>query len=135
MPDHWDVTDSPSNKYPLRLIAAPARQFLNSTFTETSSARKMEKEPTLLIHPDDLESFSLTDGATVQVSSKVGEILIKVCPFEGLQRGTVVIESIWGNRDFPGGAGVNTLVSSEAAKPNGGAVFHDTAVKVSALKS
>jgi hypothetical protein len=50
--------------------------------------------------------------------------------FDGLQRGVVVIESIWPNADFPGGLGVNALTSADPGKPGGGAVFHDTAVWV-----
>ena len=48
--------------------------------------------------------------------------------FDGLQPGVVVIESIWPNRDFDEGLGVNALVSAEPGKPNGGAIYHDTAV-------
>jgi hypothetical protein len=48
--------------------------------------------------------------------------------FDGVQRGTVVVESLWPNRDFAGGLGINTLISSDPGQPAGGAVFHDTAV-------
>jgi methylisocitrate lyase len=40
----------------------------------------------------------------------------------------VVVESVWPNADFPGGVGINALTSEDPAPPNGGAVFHDTAV-------
>jgi len=131
MPEHWDNIDRVSDEYPFRLVAAPARQFLNTTFTETESARKMEKSPGLMMHPEDCQALNLNDDELVNVSSTVGTIQLKVRYYEGLQPGTVVVESIWGNRDFPGGSGVNTLVSSEPGQPNGGAVFHDTAVRVS----
>ncbi len=49
------------------------------------------------------------------------------CP--GRRRGTVVVESIWPAAAFGGlGHGINVLTSDEPALPNGGAVFHDTAV-------
>jgi len=41
-----------------------------------------------------------------------------------------VVESVWPNRDFEGGVGINALTSAEPGYPNGGAVFHDTAVWV-----
>jgi hypothetical protein len=47
---------------------------------------------------------------------------------EGQQPGVVVVESIWPNEAFVEGLGINVLISAEAAPPNGGAVFHDTAV-------
>jgi hypothetical protein len=40
----------------------------------------------------------------------------------------VVVESIWPNRAFEEGVGINALVSAERGLPNGGAVYHDTAV-------
>ena len=40
----------------------------------------------------------------------------------------LVVESIWPNAAFEEGVGINALISAEAAPPNGGAVFHDTAV-------
>jgi hypothetical protein len=49
-------------------------------------------------------------------------------PFDGLQRGVVVIESIWPNSAFEEGLGVNALVSAEPGPPKGGGTFHDTAV-------
>jgi hypothetical protein len=45
-----------------------------------------------------------------------------------LQRGVVVVESIWPNGAFEEGVGINALVSAEPGAPNGGAVYHDTAV-------
>jgi hypothetical protein len=48
--------------------------------------------------------------------------------FDGLQQGVVVVESIWPNGAFEEGVGINALVSAEPGAPNGGAVYHDTAV-------
>ena len=40
LPDHLNVIDNATPDKPFRLIAAPARTFLNSTFTETPSSQK-----------------------------------------------------------------------------------------------
>ncbi len=130
-PDHWDVTDQASAKYPFRLVAAPARQFLNTTFTETPTSVKNEKRPTALLHPDDLKMLSVADGEKVNMSSKCGSISLHVAAFDGLQRGVVTVESIWPNSAFEDGVGINALVSAEPGYPNGGGVFHDTAVNIS----
>lgn len=130
MPDHWQVTNEASTEYPFRLVAAPARQFLNTTFTETSSSIKREKRPTLMIHPDDLVALSITDGEKVRVTSDCGNVLVHAKAFTGVQVGVVIMESIWPNSAFESGVGVNALVSAEPGYPNGGGVFHDTAVKV-----
>ena len=133
MPDHWEVIDNSSEEYPFRLVAAPARQFLNTSFTETATSVKQEKQPTLKVHPEDLRSLLLTDGQKVLVSSQCGELIVLAKAFDGVQRGVVIMESIWPNSAFEGGVGVNALVSAEPGYPNGGGVFHDTAVVIRAF--
>ena len=133
LPDHWEVTDDSSSQYPLRLVAAPARQFLNTTFTETSSSIKREKRPTVLIHPDDLLDLSLSDDQKVRMTSKCGSVVVHSKAFDGVQKGVVIMESIWPNSAFEEGVGVNALVSAEPGYPNGGGVFHDTAVTLAGV--
>jgi anaerobic selenocysteine-containing dehydrogenase len=130
LPDYAPLNDAATAEHPLRLVTAPARQFLNSTFTPTPTSRAREGRPTLLIHPDDAARYRIADGAEIDVGNKLGVIGLHAKLFDGLLPGVVVIESLWGNADFRGGLGVNTLVSDEAGKPDGGAVFHDTAVWV-----
>ena len=48
--------------------------------------------------------------------------------FDGLQRGVLVVESIWPNSNYETGMGVNALIDADPEPPNGGAVFHDSAV-------
>jgi len=50
--------------------------------------------------------------------------------FDGLQRGVIVVESIWPNSAFEGGIGINSLVGADPGAPNGGAACHDNAVWV-----
>lgn len=128
LPDHWEVVDAASGEHPLRLVASPARQFLNSSFTETDSSRRMEKNPIVRIHPADIASYDLADGQLVTLGNAQGEVTLTAQAFDGVQQGTVVVEGIWPNKYFAGGLGINTLISNEPGKPNGGAVFHDTAV-------
>jgi len=126
--DYWDVIDQPNSTHPLRLVTAPARQFLNTTFTETPSSVRMEKQPFVLIHSDDMQRYGLVHGEMIVLGNALGEVSIEAKQFDGVQRGTVVVESLWPNHYFAGGVGINALISAEPGKPNGGAVFHDTAV-------
>jgi anaerobic selenocysteine-containing dehydrogenase len=130
LPDFSPVIDAADDRHPFRLVAAPARQFLNSTFTETPGSRGRERRPTLLLHPEDAQALGIAEGGKVEVGNKQATISLHAGLFDGLQRGVVVIESIWPNADFPGGLGVNALTSADPGKPGGGAVFHDTAVWV-----
>jgi len=128
LPDHWDSIDNSSEEFPYRLVAAPARQFLNTSFTETKSARRLEDKPLAKIHPNTLDVLGVNSGDKVILGNQLGEVLIECVAFDGVQPSTVVVESIWPNYAFERGVGINALISSEPGKPDGGAVFHDTAI-------
>jgi len=128
LPDHMDAIDKPDAEHPFRLVAAPARQFLNTSFTETPTSRAREQRPRAMIHPRDCAALGLADGGLVRIGNRRAEVVVHVRPFDGVQRGVVVVESIWPNSAFRDGVGINALVSADPAPPRGGAVFHDTAV-------
>jgi anaerobic selenocysteine-containing dehydrogenase len=109
-------------------VAAPARQFLNTSFTETPGSKAREGRPTVMVHPADCSRAGIVEGDRVRVGNRLGSIVVHARPFDGLQPGVIVIESIWPNGAFEEGIGVNTLISADAGRPNSGAVFHDTAV-------
>ncbi|MBC8338298.1 MAG: molybdopterin oxidoreductase family protein [Rhodospirillales bacterium] len=128
LPDHLDNIDAADKDHPFRLVTAPARRFLNSTFTETETSRTKEGRPTAFINPADCEALGLSDGERVRIGNRQGDVVVHVKPYEGQQPGVVVIESIWPNKAFVEGLGINALTSADSAPPAGGAVFHDTAV-------
>ncbi|MBT6272733.1 MAG: molybdopterin oxidoreductase family protein [Chromatiales bacterium] len=128
LPDYIPITDQATEARPFRMVTAPARGYLNSSFTETPTSQRLEKRPTVLIHPQDCERLTLTDGARTRIGNEQGSVVVHAKIFDGLQPGVVVVESLWPSAAFEEGAGINTLVSADAGAPNGGAVFHDTAV-------
>ena len=128
LPDHFDVIDNATPDKPFRLVAAPARTFLNSTFTETPSSLQRERRPTALLHPDDCEALGVGAGDRLTVGNERGAVIVHVEPRPGQQRGVVVVEGVWPNKHFENGIGINALTSSDPGYPHGGAVFHDTAV-------
>jgi anaerobic selenocysteine-containing dehydrogenase len=128
LPDHLAVTDETSAEHPFRLVAAPARNYLNTSFTEMPTSRRKEGRPTVLVHPEDLRALSIEGDDLVRLGNGRGEVVLWASGRAGQQPGVLVVESIWPNDAFPGGIGINALISAEAAPPNGGAVFHDTAV-------
>ncbi len=128
LPDHFNIIENADARHPFRMVAAPARSFLNTTFTETPTSRKREQRPTVLIHPLDCERLCIASGDRVTIGNARGEIVVHAKAFDGLQSGVVVVESIWPNSDFATGIGVNALVGADPGPPNGGAAFHDTAV-------
>jgi len=127
-PDHCTVIDERSDEHPFRLVAGPAREFLNTSFTETATSRRKSGRPTLLVHPDDAGRHAIADGDLVRIGNRLGSVLLHAERREGGLPGTLTIESIWPNDAFLEGVGINRLISADPAPPARGAVFHDTAV-------
>jgi len=128
LPDQLETIEAADSDHPFRLVTAPARQFLNTSFNETSTSRAQEKRPTVMVHPGDAASLGVTDGAPVRLGNRRGALTLHARLFQGLTRGTLVVESLWPAAAFPEGVGINALVGSDPGPPNGGAAFHDTAV-------
>ena len=70
LPDHLDVIDNATAQKPYRLVAAPARTFLNSTFTETPGSLSREKRPTVKIHPADCAALDIKEGDRVTLGNE-----------------------------------------------------------------
>ncbi|MCT8999000.1 molybdopterin-containing oxidoreductase family protein [Chelativorans intermedius] len=131
-PDHVDFIETVDMEHPFRLVTAPARTFLNSSFTETPGSRKREGRPEVMLHPEDAAELGIADGARVEIGNRRGEVVLHAKVFEGVRRGVVVAEGIWPNSAHERGEGINVLVGADAIAPYGGAAFHDTKVWVRA---
>jgi anaerobic selenocysteine-containing dehydrogenase len=128
LPDHWLSIEPATEEHPFRMITSPARNFLNTSFTETPTSVKREGRPTLFLHPEDAAALRIADGDLVRIGNRRGDIRIHAKHYSGVQRGVVVVESIWPHAAFVDGMGINALTGADAAQPNGGAAFHDNAV-------
>jgi anaerobic selenocysteine-containing dehydrogenase len=129
-PDHWAVIEEANAEHPFRLVTAPARLFLNSSFTETPGSMKREGRPTLMIHPEDAETLGLAEGDAVRVINPRGDVELEVKLFDGLLRGVVIAEGVFPNKAHRRGEGINVLTGSDPAAPRGGAAFHDNRVRL-----
>jgi anaerobic selenocysteine-containing dehydrogenase len=128
LPDQMEAIDAATPDAPFRLVTAPARSFLNTSFTEMESGKRREGRPTVRMHKDDAERLGVTEGSRVRLGNSRGEVILHTRIVEGQQPGVLVAESIWPSEAFEGGIGINALTSDDPGPPWGGAVFHDTAV-------
>lgn len=128
LPDHWGVIEEADAEHPFRLATSPARNFLNSSFTETPTSQKKEGAPTLMLHPLDAAALGIAAGDPVTVGNRRGTVELDAVLFDGLVRGVVIAESIWPNGAHRGGRGINTITGADSPAPYGGAAFHDNKV-------
>ncbi len=129
-PDHWTVIEEADAEHPFRLVTAPARNFLNSSFTETPGSRSREGRPSLLLHPDDVAGLGVAEGERVEVANPRGAVILHARLFDGVRRGVVIAESIWPNGAHENGRGINSLTGADPVPPNGGAAVHDSRVRI-----
>jgi len=129
-PDHVDLIEVADEEHPFRLATSPARNFLNSSFTETPVSKAKEGQPLLLIHSDDAAALGIEEGGRVEIGNTRGEVVLHAKFFDGLRRGVVIAEGIWPNSAHERGEGINVLTGSDAPAPYGGAPVHDNKVWV-----
>jgi anaerobic selenocysteine-containing dehydrogenase len=132
LPDHAPLIEESDEEHPFRLVTAPARNFLNSSFTETPTSQKREGRPTAFLHPDDCRRLGIADGVRVRLGNRRGQVVVHAKSFQGLQPGVVIVESVWPNAAFVDGLGINALTGADPVPPLGGVAFHDNAIWVRA---
>lgn len=117
------------NRYPLMFISPPNHNFLNSTFANVEKHQKMEKEPTLQIHPEDAEQREIADGDPVIVFNDRGTYEARAKVVDKMLPGTVVSQGLWWE-----GEGrkqrANALTPDRLADMGEGATFFSTVVEV-----
>jgi anaerobic selenocysteine-containing dehydrogenase len=116
--------------YPLQLLTPPAQHFLNTSFADTASSRRLEQRPTLMLHPQDASARGLAAGDPCRAFNGRGECFLTVAVSEDVAPGVAVTEGIWWPKLFPGRKGTNTLTSAELTDLGGCARFHDGLVQV-----
>jgi anaerobic selenocysteine-containing dehydrogenase len=75
-----------------------------------------------------MAQLGLADGDPVRLGNERGSVLVHAKARDGQHAGTIVVESVWPNRHWAEGIGINLLLGADPAPPNGGAAIHDTAV-------
>ncbi|MGE4277982.1 MAG: molybdopterin oxidoreductase family protein [Magnetospirillum sp.] len=128
LPDHLGTIENADADHPFRLITPPSRHFLNSSFTETPTARRMAARPTALVHGDDAARLGIASGDVIRLGNCRASVLVHASVTDGIAQGVVAVEGIWPDECFLGGISINSLVGDDPVPPSGGAAFHDSAI-------
>ena len=133
MVDHSTDFERATGALPFKLVCPPARNFLNSTFTETPTAQQKERRPRVRIHPTAAASYGVSDTARVRIGNARGSVVLEAEFDSGQQPDTLIVEGIWQADAFEEKSCINTLIGGDPVPPNGGSAFHDTAVWLKTL--
>ena len=128
-PDHLAVIDDGDPERPFRLVPAPSRSFLNTSFNNTPSKhRPRGKADRARPSARRLPGSGSRDGDRIRIGNGKGSVVVHARAFDGMQTRVVIVEGLWPNHAFEEGIGINLLTSADPGLPGGGAVFHDTSV-------
>lgn len=126
----------------LLLIGRRHQRDCNSWLHNTERLTKGRPRHQLLMHPDDLAARALADGATVQVTSRVGKVEVEVAASDAVMPGVVSLPHGYGHRrdgvrlaraaELPG-ISINDLTDPSQVDITGNAVLNGVPVQVSSL--
>jgi anaerobic selenocysteine-containing dehydrogenase len=128
LPDYWRVNEDVDEERPFKLATSPARNFLNSSFTETPTSLARERRPEVLVNPTDAAGLGVMDGDVVRLGNQRGQTRLHARLSDGVRPGLLVSEGVWPPSAFLDGWGINALVGDDSVAPFGGAAFHDVKV-------
>ena len=124
----------------LLLIGRRHQRDNNSWMHNTERLTKGQTRHQLLMHPEDLASHGLTDGAPVHVASRVGKVTTEVRATEDMMRGVVSLPHGYGhqldgvrlaNASKVAGVSANDLTDPERLDVSGVAALNGVPVTVS----
>ncbi len=135
---HWvpdvesrEAAPERARKYPLQMVSAASHYFLNSSFGNVPTLRRLHGDPSVEIHPGDAEARGIRSGDWVEVSNDRGSFRARAEVGETVAPGSVFCPTVWWSQHSPDGRGANWTTSDALADYAGGATFHGNLVEVS----
>ncbi|MGZ4107354.1 MAG: molybdopterin-containing oxidoreductase family protein [Tumebacillaceae bacterium] len=135
VPEHVPLKEETG--YPLLFVSGPNHQFLNSTFGNLESLKKLEGlrgKPLLHLHPEDAATRGIADGDSIRIWNDRGECHLYAHVAPDVLPGVVVSQGLWWEDEQTGYQSVNSLTSQRLADMGGGATFFSTRVDIGKRK-
>jgi anaerobic selenocysteine-containing dehydrogenase len=121
-----------ARQFPLELLSRKADNFLNSSFCNVDSLKKMEKPDLLEIHKDDAQRRGILEGDWVRVFNGRGEVRLRARVNGAVKPGVVAARLNWAAL-APDGKSINVLTSETLTDLGEGPAFYSCLVEVEAL--
>jgi anaerobic selenocysteine-containing dehydrogenase len=102
-------TECHGGSYPLRLIAVPSSETLNSIFMERDDLMDRRGVMNLAVNPEDAAARQISDGDEICAFNELGEVVFTAYVTPAVARGAVAAAGIFFTRQSANGNLVNTL--------------------------
>jgi anaerobic selenocysteine-containing dehydrogenase len=116
--------------FPLALITPPARNFLNTSFANSSRFLAQEKSPAVHINPADAAARGIAEGSPVRIFNHRGEFQARAVVTDRVRAGVAMATSIWWRKLSPDGRNCNQVTSQALTDMGDGATFYDCLVEI-----
>ena len=117
-------------RFPLNLLTPKSHAYINSSFASQTFHRQAQKEPNVVIHPDDATERGIADGQPVRVFNDRGAFVV-LAKIDGAVLPGVVVSSIGGWRKHSKATATLAAVNPTVFGDLGNApTFSDTRVEV-----
>jgi anaerobic selenocysteine-containing dehydrogenase len=140
LPTYIPPSESPQTnptkaaRYPLSLLSAKPHHFLNSCFGNLSKHRKLQREPMLIIHPEDAAKRGIIEGELVRIYNDRGSFQVIAQVNDITQPGVVVAPlGYWCKLSLAGNT-INAVTSTTFADLGHAATVGDSLVEVSLVR-
>ena len=118
-----------AKRFPLELLSRKADNFLNSSFCNIDSVKKMESPELLEISSSDAQPRGIQEGGWVRVFNDRGEVRLRAHINGSVQAGVVAARLNWAALS-PDGQSINALTSETLTDIGGGPTFYSCLVEV-----
>jgi len=125
---------SKAKKFPLELLSRKADNYLNTSFANLASIKKMEQADLLEINIADARPRGIRDGDWVRVFNDRGEVRLRAHVNGSVQPGVVASRLNWASL-APDGKSINALTSETLTDIGAGATFYSCLVEIEKLVS
>jgi anaerobic selenocysteine-containing dehydrogenase len=122
--------DDLAQRYPLALLTPKTHLFLNTTFGNQQKQRAAQREPFVVIHPDDAAARKIADGDSVRVFNDRGSFTVAARVSDDARRGVAVSPMGWWNRDWAGGSTCQATTPQRMTRISAAPTFNDNRVEV-----
>lgn len=119
-----------SNEGWLALVIAPAKETLNSTFTEQNRLKTKRGPACLKINPTDAKERGIRHMDLIEASNDLASVLFYALVTRQVPKGTAVAEGVYDMESMPGGLSVNALLSSRLSDFGEASTLCDNAIKI-----
>jgi anaerobic selenocysteine-containing dehydrogenase len=116
-----------SQTYPLYMMTPNTKNRIHSQFNNLKMIQQFGDKPFLLINPEDAQAHDISDGDSVKVFNRRGQIRIEARLDNGIKAGCVSVTNGWW---IPEGGTVNFCSYGRETDMGYGAAFHDNLVEV-----